>query len=132
MARKKATDEQIIKALLTSGTAQDAASACGISVRTLYDRTREPAFIALYSKARTDLLRGTLAELRQHTSQATQTIVQIMNDTEQKASTRLQAAQMILDNAYKYTKQLQAAEDTANREQDKQDNAGWDLFPKPF
>ena len=127
-------DEQIITAMLTQPTRQAAAEACGISVRTLYDRTRQPAFIALYAQSRTDLLRQTLADLRKHQGAAVQTIAEIMSDTEQKASTRLQAAAMILDTCHKYTLQLRAAEDSANiEEQQQQANAFTDdLMPKQF
>ena len=126
-------DEQIITALLTQPTRQAAAEACGISVRTLYDRTRQPAFIALYAQSRTDLLRQTLADLRKHQGAAVQTIAEIMSDTEQKASTRLQAAQMILDTCHKYTLQLQAAEDSANTEEQRQQtNAFCDLAMPPM
>lgn len=137
MAKKQntqATDEQIITALLTQPTRQAAAEACGISVRTLYDRTREPAFIALYAQTRTDLLRHILADLQSYTGQAVQTIAAIMNDPEQKAGTRLAAAQAILDHAAKYTKALQSAEDNANSEEQRQQSNAFtdDLMPKLF
>ena len=127
-------DEQIITALLTQPTRQAAAKACGISVRALYDRTRQPAFIALYAQTRTDLLRQTLAELQGHTGEAVRTIAEIMNDPEQKAATRLQAAQMILDNCHKYTRQLHNAEDSANSEEQRQQSNAFtdDLMPKMF
>lgn len=117
MAKQRAiTDEEIITALLQGKTMQQAAECVGLSVRALYDRVKEPAFIALYSKVRADLLRETTAELLKHTAAATATMVEIMQDTEQKGSTRLQAAQAILDNAAKFTKHLQATEDAATLE----------------
>ena len=130
---KAVTDEEIIKALLDSSTMQQAADLAGISVRALYDRTKEPAFIALYSRVRTDLLRGIVTDLLNHTSEATATMVQIMNDPEQKGSTRLQAAQAILDNAARFTKQLQGAEDAATveliRQQKCHSDNMFDIFP---
>lgn len=134
MAKTTTTDEQIIQALLCNGTMQTTADACGISVRNLYDKMREPAFIALYAQVRTDLLRGTLAELQKHQAAAVQTIAEIMQDGEQKAATRLQAAQMILDNCYKYTKQLHTAEDCAHQEEQRQQANAWadEIDPKMF
>ena len=117
MAKQRAiTDEEIITALMQGKTMQQAAVCAGLSVRALYDRVKEPAFIALYSKVRADLLRETTAELLKQTKAATATMVEIMNDPEQKGSTRLQAAQAILDNAAKFTKHLQGAEDAATVE----------------
>ena len=134
MAKQRTiTDEEIIKALLDSKTMQQAAECAGLSVRSLYDRTKEPAFIAKYSRVRTDLLRGIVTDLLNHTGEATATMVEIMNDPEQKGSTRLQAAQAILDNAARFTKQLQGAEDAATMELIRQQKCNsdnmFDIFP---
>ena len=56
MAKTKCTDEQIIAALLSHGTIKEAAEACGISPRTVYDRMNEREFRAAYMEAKNELM----------------------------------------------------------------------------
>ena len=58
--RKNSTavsDEEIIAALLSSGSIQEAAQAVGIAPRTIYDRMGTRDFRAVYSAAKSDIIR---------------------------------------------------------------------------
>ena len=107
---KKATDEQIIAALLSKGTMKEAAAAVGISERTLYDRMNEGSFQALYKAAKADLIRAAVFDLNKQLQAAIDTVADIMRDEKNNAAVRLQAAQTIITNAGKFAQRLQADE----------------------
>lgn len=111
MAReKKATDEQIIAALLNNGTLRAAAAAVGISERTLYDRMNNGDFQALYKAAKADLIRAAVFNINNQLQAAIDTVVAVMQDENNNAAVRLQAAQTILNNAGKFSQRLQTDE----------------------
>lgn len=110
MAKKTVSDEEIIAALLTHGTQRAAAAAIGLDERTIYNRMQDGEFKALYKSAKADLIRKATVSIAKQLEAAINTIVDVMNDEESSPSTRLQAAQMILNNAGKFSAQLQADE----------------------
>ena len=111
MAREKAiSDEQIIAALLDHGTIRAAAQAAGISERTLYDRMNRGEFQALYKSAKADLIRAAVLNINRQLQAAIDTVVEVMQDPENNAAVRLQAAQTILNNAGKFAQRLQVDE----------------------
>lgn len=111
MANNKAvSDEQIIAALFSNGTIKAAAAAVGISERSIYDRMNEGDFIALYKSAKADLIRGAVVNLNNHIQTAVNVVADIMNDSNNNAAVRLQAAQTILNNAGKFAQRLAAEE----------------------
>lgn len=111
MAReKKATDEQIIAALLNTGTLRAAAAAVGISERTIYDRMTSREFQALYKAAKTDIIRAVVFNITNRLREAVDTIADIMQDPGSSPAVRLQAAQTILNNVGKFAQRLQDEE----------------------
>ena len=111
MAREKAiSDEQIIAALLDHGTIRAAAQAAGISERTLYDRMNRGEFQALYKSAKADLIRAAVLNINRQLQAAIDTVVEVMQDPDNNAAVRLQAAQTILNNAGKFAQRLQVDE----------------------
>ena len=111
MARERAiSDEQIIAALLDHGTIRAAAQAAGISERTLYDRMNKGEFQALYKAAKADLIRAAVLNINRQLQAAIDTVVEVMQDPENNAAVRLQAAQTILNNAGKFAQRLQVDE----------------------
>lgn len=111
MAKQKAvSDEQIIAALFSNGTIKAAAAAIGISERSIYDRMNEGEFIALYKSAKADLIRGAVVNLNNQIQTAVNVVADIMNDSNNNAAVRLQAAQTILNNAGKFSQRLTAEE----------------------
>ena len=111
MAKEAAvSDEQIITALLNSGTLKAAAAAAGLPERTLHDRMSSGEFQALYKAAKADLVRTAVFDLSKRMTEAINTVAEIMEDEDVNAAVRLQAAQTILNNAAKLMQQLQTDE----------------------
>lgn len=119
MAAKKnqtaVSDEEIIAALLQSGSIAQAAELTGIGQRTIYDRMGTRDFKAAYSAAKSDIVRAAVLTLNRSLSAAVEVVTGIMNDESNPAGTRLQAAKMIIENAAKFSDRL-AAEDKATAE----------------
>lgn len=107
---KKATDEQIIAALLANGTIKAAAAAVGLSERAIYDRMNGGDFQALYKAAKADLIRAAVFNLNNQVQAAINTVVDVMQDENNNPAIRLQAAQTILNNAGKFAQRLQTDE----------------------
>lgn len=107
---KKVSDETIIAALLNNGTLKAAAAAAGVSERTIYDRMNNGEFQALYKAAKADLIRAAVFSLNSKVQAAIDTVAAVMQDENNNAAVRLQAAQTILNNAGKFAQRLQADE----------------------
>ena len=107
---KTIPDEAIIAALLDHGTIRAAAEAVGLSERTIYDRMSDGEFQALYRAAKSDLVRAALLRINRHLERAIDTVAGIMEDEDNNAAVRLQAAQTIINNAGKFAQRLQTNE----------------------
>lgn len=111
MTKEKAvSDEQIIAALLQHGTIKAAAAAVNLSERALYDRMNKGDFQALYKAAKADLIRQAVFNMNKQLQAAIDTVVDVMQDDNNNAAVRLQAAQTILNNAGKFSERLQKTE----------------------
>lgn len=111
MANKKTIpDEQIIAALLSHGTIKAAAAAVGLSERAVYDRMNAGEFQALYKAAKADLIRAAVFNINSQLEAAINTVADVMNNPDNNAAVRLQAAQTILNNAGKFAQRLQIDE----------------------
>lgn len=113
MAKQKqtaVTDEEIIAALIVSGTIAEAASKVGLSTRTIYDRMACKDFKALYHGAKTDIVRGAVFKINSKLTEAIETVSELMTDKEVNPAIRLQAAQTIITNAAKFSERLQGEE----------------------
>ncbi len=106
------SDEEIIAALLSSGSIQEAAQAVGIAPRTIYDRMGTREFRAVYSAAKSDIIRQAVFSMCGNIAAAVNVIIGIMNNEENPAGTRLSAAKLLLDNAGKFTDRLSEADKT--------------------
>lgn len=118
MAKKNQTavsDEEIIAALLNSGSIAQAAELTGIAPRTIYDRMGTRDFKAAYSAAKSDIVRAAVLTMNRSLAAAVEVVTGIMNDDSNNAGTRLQAAKMIIENAAKFSDRM-AAEDKATAE----------------
>ncbi len=103
---KKVADEQIIAAIMETGTVKGAAAATGAAPRTIYDRMLTRPFKAMYQAARADVLRGASACLNARIENAVATIEEIMLDKDTPAAVRLQAANSIIAGAEKFADKL--------------------------
>jgi hypothetical protein len=102
--------QRTIQALLEHPTARAAASAAAISEGTLYRWLAEPAFSRAYRAARNHLLEGTLTALQAASSEAVQTLRQVMQDAEAMVTARVSAARAILEFSLKAKEQLETEE----------------------
>lgn len=107
--KPSAKREQAIAALLTSGTIEKAAAACGISERTLRNWLQEPGFRANYRKARRKLLDDAVLELQHAAKSAVVTLVTHMQGD--KPGPAVRAAQIVLDQTFRGTEVLDLFEE---------------------
>ena len=91
--------EAAIAALMTHRSVEDAARAAGIGVSTLLRWLKIPEFAAAYRKARRAVVSQATARLQQNSGAAVSTILKIMVDLNAAASSRLRAAERVLDYA---------------------------------
>jgi hypothetical protein len=94
--RKK---EEAITALLTQRNVEEAARAAGIGTRTLIRWLKIPEFEAAYLEARRAAVSQSNARLQQGSSAAVSTLLKVMVDASTPASTRVRAADRILEHA---------------------------------
>ena len=96
--RKK---EQAIAALLTQRNIDEAARAIDVAPNTLLKWMKLPEFQAAYREARRAAHGQSIARLQQATSAAVSTLLKVMVDANAPASTRVRAADSVLDHAAK-------------------------------
>ncbi len=94
--RKK---EEAIAALLTQRNVEEAARVAGIGTQTLIRWLKIPEFQAAYREARRAAFSQSNARLQQGCSAAVSTLLKIMVDANAPASTRVRAADRVLDRA---------------------------------
>ena len=105
------SDEEIIAALLNSGSIAQAAQLTGIAPRTIYDRMGNREFKAAYSAAKADIVRQAVLTLSRNLAAAVDVVMGVMNDDSTNPAIRLQAAKMIIDGAAKFTDRLAKADE---------------------
>ena len=91
--------EEAIAALLTQRNIEDAAKTAGIGTQTLLRWLKVPEFEKAYREARRAAFGQATARLQQATSAAVSTLLKVMIDPNSPASTRVRAADSILDHA---------------------------------
>ena len=103
MAKKRTiADETVLSALLSCPTLEAAAAECGLSVRQLYERRKDPQFMRQLQEAQSAALAGTVRYLQHHTATAAQTLAELCQNAQQE-QTRLQAARALLEQAARLT-----------------------------
>ena len=116
------SDEQIIAALMSSGSIAQAAELTGIATRTMYDRMGYRDFQAAYSAAKSDVIRQAVLTMNRNLSAAVEVVTGIMNDDGNTPAIRLQAAKLLLENTARFTDRLTEADrvtaDKANNPMD--------------
>jgi hypothetical protein len=96
--RKK---EEAVAALLTHRNIEEAAAAVGVSAKTLLRWMKEPEFDTAYRAARRKAFSQSIARLQQGSSAAVTTLLKVMVDPSTPASTKVRAADSILDHGAK-------------------------------
>jgi hypothetical protein len=93
--------EDAIIALLSNPRIEDAARVASVGARTLMRWLKKPVFEKAYMKARRTAFRHSLARLQQMSGAAVSTLGKIMVDQGSPASTRVRAAECILNQGAK-------------------------------
>jgi len=96
--RKK---EEAIAALLSQKNIDEAARAVGIGTRTLIRWMQDPGFDKAYRAARRTAFRQCIARLQQASGAAVTTLLKVMVDPGTPPSTKVRAADSILDHSAK-------------------------------
>jgi hypothetical protein len=96
--RKK---EDAIAALLSQRNVDEAARAAGMGTRTLMRWLQIPEFQAAYRQARRDAFGQSIARLQHASSAAASVLLKVMLDPSAPASSRIRAADSVLDHAAK-------------------------------
>jgi hypothetical protein len=93
--------EEAIAALLSQRTMEEAARVAGIGPTTLIRWQKQPEFQKAYRDARRAAFGQAVARLQQASSAAATTLLKIMLDANAPASTRVRAADSVLDHSAK-------------------------------
>jgi len=96
--RKK---EEAVVALLTNRTIEDAATAIKVAPSTLLRWMKEPDFSTAYRDARRATFSQSIARLQQATGAAVTTLLKVMVDPSTPPSTKVRAADSVLDHSAK-------------------------------
>ncbi len=96
--RKK---EEAIAALLTQRNMEEAARAIGIGANTLLRWLQVPEFRDAYRKARRDAYSQAMARIQQASGAAVSTLLKVLVDPNTPASSKVRAADSILDHSAK-------------------------------
>ncbi len=101
--RRKLTakQEQAIVTLLSNRTVEDAARACNTPARTLFRWLKEPEFDAAYRAAKRAAFGQAIARLHHLSSAAVSTLGKVMLDPATPPSTKVRAADSILNHTIK-------------------------------
>jgi hypothetical protein len=93
--------EEAISALLTQRNIEEGARTAGIGTQTLIRWMKVPAFQTAYREARRAAFSQSIARLQQGTLAAASTLLKIMLDQNSPASSRVRAAECIMNDAAK-------------------------------
>ena len=89
--------EEAMAALLVQRNIEEAAKAVGVSHKTLLRWMKVPEFDEAYRKARRQAFGQAIARLQQGSSAAATTLLKIMLDQNSPASTRVRAAECVMN-----------------------------------
>src|ERR1700736_2110193 len=93
--------EEAVSAMLTQRNVEEAARSVGISTATLMRWPKEPEFQQAYRAARRAAHGQSIARLQQATSAAVSTLLKVMVDASTPASTKVRAADSVLNHSAK-------------------------------
>ena len=99
---ERINDQQILAALIASGSIRAAAKSAGVAESTIRNRMADPDFRAKYDAMRGELLQEAAQGLTARLESATATMAEIMEDGQNPASVRVSAADAVLRHALRY------------------------------
>lgn len=113
---KKISDEELIAALISCGTMKAAAETVGLTERTVYDRMQDGEFKARYKAVKADIVRRAVFDINSKLGAALDTVLEIMQDKNNRPETRLQAADKVFLYADKFAKRLSTDEHAVSQQ----------------
>ena len=102
---QKYSDDVILEALLTAGSARQAARRLGCSLSCVRDRLSKPAFKAKYQKIMADALSDAIDNLKIRMSSAVDVLSVTMTKEDTPATVKVSAADAILRHGLRYVEQ---------------------------
>lgn len=99
-----------IEALISQPTIRAAAAAARTSETTLWRWLNDPVFDQAYRQARSEILENTLTVLQARSTQAVETLVEVMEDGSALPSARVSAARTILEFSLKVRETVEIEE----------------------
>lgn len=121
--RYRAKKEAVIAALLSEPTQDAAAVKSGVSRDSITRWLRDADFRREYEAARHELVDQSVLKLQQASSEAIDTLVEVMKNADCPASARVSAANSILDRAQK------SIEDWSKRQPKKEESPDLEDLP---
>lgn len=98
---KAERQQKALEALITYPTVREAAKQSGLSETSLYRYLRDDSeFKEAYREKKREIMRGTSNMIQQTAQTAIQTLIDVMQDFEAPAASRVSAAKAILDMSY--------------------------------
>lgn len=116
--------EKALQALLVSRTRAEAAKAAGIGESTLREYMKDQEFMSRYREAFGSLVQDATRQAQQTISPALSTLREIMEDGDEQATARIQAARATLEYALKLTEQTDILEQLRELEKWRDENDG--------
>ena len=113
---KKISDEELIAALISCGTMKAAAETVGLTERTVYDRMQDGEFKARYKAVKADIVRRAVFDINSKLGAALDTVLEIMQDKNNRPETRLQAADKVFLYADKFAKRQSTDEHAVSQQ----------------
>lgn len=113
---KKISDEELIAALISCGTMKAAAETVGLTERTVYDRMQDGDFKARYKAVKADIVRRAVFDINSKLGAALDTVLEIMQDKNNRPETRLQAADKVFLYADKFARRLSTDEHAVSQQ----------------
>ena len=100
-SKKVRQQEQLILAMLQQPSLEKAAAAMGISTATAWRISKTPEFQKEYRRARRETFSQSVARLQQASGAAVSTLLKVMVDANTPASTKVRAADSVLNHSAK-------------------------------
>ena len=97
--------EKALQALLVSRTRAEAAKATGIGESTLREYMKDPEFLDRYREAFGNLVQDATRQAQQALTLALSTLTEIMENTGEQATARIQAARYLVEYALRLGEQ---------------------------
>lgn len=116
--------EKALQALLVSRTRAEAAKAAGVSESTLRAYLKDREFMERYREAFGNLVQDATRQAQQALSLAISTLTEIMGNTDEQATARIQAARSTLEYSLKMTEQVDILEQLRELEKWREETDG--------